>query len=215
MGITQATLNPQPAVYTFVDGGYLRAKFHGAMLRAFGTVPEIDFGMLRNFSRANRLFYYDCEVEDGTPSSEYQLWTERQFTLVRKADTCRLKLGTLRRSGKKKPASQKEVDVLLSVDLLACAFRQNMQEAVLIAGDLDFRPAIEEVVRHGTRVHLFYDESGVSQELLDSVDFRRSMSLSDYWQWTSTEYRESHPIPGIQAITTAAILVLAQPWRKG
>ena len=200
MGISWGPVAMRPSRYGFVDGGYLRSKFYESLLPVFGEVPDVDFKTLRDQIAADRMFFYDCENDEAEASTEYQVWTRNQLQLVRGADAYRLRLGTLTRSGKKKPASQKEVDVLLSVELLSNAFMRNMQEAVLVTGDLDFRPAIEEIVRHGTRVHLFYDESGASKDLLDVVDFRRPMSFATYYGWTSSEFQASHPIPRKMAV---------------
>jgi uncharacterized LabA/DUF88 family protein len=45
--------------------------------------------------------------------------------------------------GKKR--QQKEVDVLLAVDMLTRSFYKNMTKAVLLAGDRDFKPVVEVV----------------------------------------------------------------------
>ena len=52
---------------------------------------------------------------------------------------------------------QKGVDVLLAVEMLDHAFRKNMDEAWLLAGDADFVPLVEAVTRLGTWVNVIYD----------------------------------------------------------
>jgi hypothetical protein len=50
-----------------------------------------------------------------------------------------VRLGTV--TGKRR--RQKEVDILLATDMLTHGFNGNMKTAVLLSGDLDFRPIIE------------------------------------------------------------------------
>jgi len=48
------------------------------------------------------------------------------------------------------------VDILLGVDLVQLAAKQNIQEAVLVAGDSDFIPAIVAAKAEGVLVKLFH-----------------------------------------------------------
>jgi uncharacterized LabA/DUF88 family protein len=71
----------------------------------------------------------------------------------------------------KKPKNRlatKGVDIALTTDLLGNAYRDNYDVAVLIAGDGDYVPLVEEVKRLGKIVHVafFWTEgSGLSPEL--------------------------------------------------
>ncbi len=51
---------------------------------------------------------------------------------------------------------QKMIDVLLSVDLVRLSWRRDIQKAILITGDSDFVPAINEAKDAGVIVGVFY-----------------------------------------------------------
>ncbi|MBD2254416.1 NYN domain-containing protein [Nostoc parmelioides] len=54
-----------------------------------------------------------------------------------------------RPTGKAKK-EQKEIDIMIAVDMLTHSFQKNMDEATLLAGDLDFKPLIDALVLNGT-----------------------------------------------------------------
>jgi uncharacterized LabA/DUF88 family protein len=56
----------------------------------------------------------------------------------------------------------KGVDIALTKDMLSHAFRGNYEAAVLVAGDGDYLPLIEEVKRLGKLVYVaFFAEPGI------------------------------------------------------
>jgi len=71
----------------------------------------------------------------------------------------------------KKPRNRtrtKGVDIALTTDLLSNAYRDNFDSAVLVAGDGDYVPLVEEVKRLGKVVHVAFFEGegcGLSPEL--------------------------------------------------
>jgi len=66
----------------------------------------------------------------------------------------------------------KGVDIALATDLLGHAFRNNLDAAVLIAGDGDYVPMIEEVKRLGKRVYVAFlaQDSGLNPRLQVAAD---------------------------------------------
>ncbi len=62
------------------------------------------------------------------------------------------------------------VDVLMSLDIVSMCFDNQIQHAIIVAGDSDFIPAIKKAKEHGAIIHLFYHPSSVHNELLDEVD---------------------------------------------
>jgi uncharacterized LabA/DUF88 family protein len=73
---------------------------------------------------------------------------------------------------KKEKSSQKTkgVDIALSKDMLSHAFRGNFDTAILVAGDSDYVPLVEEVKRLGKRVHVHFIKAVTSPELMLSAD---------------------------------------------
>ena len=101
----------------------------------------------------------------------------------------------------KKSADQKHskgVDIALAADLLANAFRDNYDLAVLIAGDGDFVPVVEEVKRLGKVVYggFFAEEGdGLSPALRLAWDgtFNAGEAFKERWSKTATTGAEDAP----------------------
>ena len=104
--------------------------------------------------RAIRANYYTSVVGD-----ENKMWTVRNQIRELGFSPHVFKKG--RREDK-----AKAVDVTLTKDLLANAFFNNYDVAVLIAGDGDYVPVVEELKRLGEVVYLaFYERYGLSPDL--------------------------------------------------
>jgi uncharacterized LabA/DUF88 family protein len=96
--------------------------------------------------RPFRTFFYNCldnlQREKET-KAEFEARVQRQeqyFARIRSTRAVHLRSGTLTGHRRRR---QKEVDVLLAVDMLTHGFNRNMTHATLLAGDLDFRPIVE------------------------------------------------------------------------
>jgi uncharacterized LabA/DUF88 family protein len=70
---------------------------------------------------------------------------------VNSAEECHVRLGLVKGV---KPRRQKGVDVLLAVDMLTHAFRNSFERAVLVAGDLDFKPVVGRSPSASTRIKI-------------------------------------------------------------
>jgi uncharacterized LabA/DUF88 family protein len=53
---------------------------------------------------------------------------------------------------------QKDVDVLLAIDLVRLSSKGQIQKAFLVAGDADFSPVVKAAKDEGVMVKLFYSE---------------------------------------------------------
>lgn len=93
----------------------------------------------------------------------------------------------------KKPKGQskaKGVDIALSKDFLSHAFLNNYEVAVLIAGDGDYIPLINEVKRLGKVVYvLAFANSGLNPELRISSDRFFEMEPFFYDTWFAYTHR--------------------------
>ena len=70
---------------------------------------------------------------------------------------------------------QKQVDILLAIDMIKLALKNKIQHIILITGDSDFVPAVQFVKEEGVLVHLRHAES-YSKELSLSCDSSRQLS---------------------------------------
>ena len=180
----------EPCAYLFVDGGYLQMVWRERMVPFIGEQLQISYPRLLLCAGmyVRKALYYDCLddiARDGEPEEEYRRRVERQekvFNEIRSLDRYHVQLGTLR--GTQRRRRQKGVDVLLTVDMLTNAFRQNFTNAVLLAGDLDFKPVVQSLVQSGTDVLVLWDARSGSEELAFAADSQRRIMLDDLWNWS-------------------------------
>jgi hypothetical protein len=129
----------------FIDGAYLEFVLKGE----FGR-PPMDFAALANrvagARELLRTYFYDClPYQSARPTPD-----ERERFARRE---------------------QKRVDILLGVDLVQLATKHQISDAMVVAGDSDFLPAIEVAKQEGVVVHLFHGAS-LHNELLTRCDER-------------------------------------------
>jgi|GEM_PF-2017222 Uncharacterized conserved protein len=189
----------EEVTYAFIDGNYLRNVYEQTLKPFFLGEGDLDFGELKRNVSARKAFYYDCmdklprggELPDVLARRiEAQEWL---FNEIRSLDGYHVRLGTL--SGSDKGKRQKEVDVLLAVDMLSHAFHRNMTRAVLVAGDLDFRPVVDSLIQFGTYVQVFYEPRSGAKELGWAADFGAKITLPTLYSWSSELFRKGHPLP--------------------
>jgi hypothetical protein len=70
-----------------------------------------------------------------------------------------------------------------------------MSKAVLIAGDVDFRPVVEALVRHGVFVDVWYHRNSFAQELPGAADFGHEIRFRDLYSWNTEAFQRAHRIP--------------------
>lgn len=64
----------------------------------------------------------------------------------------------------------KGVDIQICIDVLNHVHRRNIDTVVLMTGDGDFEPLIDEVLRQGVQVYLAAFDSGLNRRLLLKAD---------------------------------------------
>jgi uncharacterized LabA/DUF88 family protein len=102
--------------------------------------------------RALRAYYYTSQVADDLTGSREELWA----------------LGFSPQVFKKVKGQEKSkgVDIALAKDLLSHAHGGNYEVAVLVAGDGDYVPLVEEVKRLGKLVYIqLFPSCGLNPEL--------------------------------------------------
>jgi NYN domain len=172
-----------------------------------GTAPVVEDEV--------RSFYYDCLDEEQRENEgvvEYQERLSQQtarLRALREVHGCHIRLGSLKGT---KTRRQKEVDVLMAVDMMAHAARGNMDTAVLVAGDLDFRPAVEALVQLGISVHVISDEKTTATELMWAASAYSSLSFDNFYDWTNAEQKDKCPTPSWASVSPPGA---AQPVKQG
>lgn len=113
-------------------------------------------------------FYYDCPPFQSDPPTKEEKTRKSGFDrFVYKLKTYprfQVRLGKLSRvdsqcehcGDKTTKYKQKRVDNLLTVDLTRAIWKDNISKAILITGDSDFVPAVEEANRAQILTHVYY-----------------------------------------------------------
>jgi len=147
----------------FIDGGYL------------DHVLKEEFGSRRiSYSRFStviaggkeilRTYYYTCPpFQSDPPSQEERERTARALSFYSSLESLprfEVKLGHLSRhfspTGGSAVFEQKQVDMLLGVDLVLLAAKHLIGDAAVVTGDSDFLPAIRIAKNEGVVVHLWH-----------------------------------------------------------
>ncbi len=184
--------------YVFIDGEYLRQRHREVMRDFFGVDGELELSPIMQQARASRAYFYDAIDYARLPEETDEAWEariillERYFSYIRSLDGFHVRPGSVRR-GKKR--EQKEVDVSLAVDMMEHGFNGSMSKAVLIAGDVDFRPVVEALVRHGVFVDVWYHRNSFAQELPGAADFGHEIRFRDLYSWSTGAFQRAHRIP--------------------
>ena len=168
-------MNAQYRNHAFVDGAYLRhlARDHSVDLpnprelvsNAIARSPLMEWcrsPISANAVALDRLTYYDAQPDEPEPIPAHLRSYWKAIELLFDTD---LGFGSVRG----RPRRQKGVDTLIAVDMLSGAFDRTFNVAILVAGDADFVPVVQEVKRRGAMVGLVA-ESSAADELKRAVD---------------------------------------------
>jgi len=199
--------------YLFIDGNYANEIYRQAMRDVFGIDDEPDPRSLLRAIRFHRAYYYDCPTEKRSDEAdpEYQARRDKQqayFDEFKELQGVHVRLGTLR--GRR--ARQKEVDVLLAVDMMTHGFNKTMSNAVLLTGDLDFRPVVDALVRNGIFVRIMYEAQSGSKELREAADYGIRLGWHQLYNWGRETFRSANRVP---EVTMNAPEFLFQPVESG
>jgi uncharacterized LabA/DUF88 family protein len=165
----------------FIDGGYiskiLKKESHNISVDYEKLVKEL----VPVKDNLLRTYYYDCEPYQSSPPTddEKQRFSKSQLFhhKLKSLSKFDVKLGKLQKI--KDTFKQKGVDVLLSIDLVELSLINKIDNAILIAGDSDYIPAITRVKAHGVTVHLYHSQntSEYHRELWEICDKRTSITI--------------------------------------
>jgi uncharacterized LabA/DUF88 family protein len=196
-GVSSPPQTMDRITYAFIDGNNVRAAQNRAMKEVFGVPGDLAPDRIAPTS-ALRTYFYDC-LDDLKRASE----TEEEFksrveaqeevlSQVHSRPGLHFRFGTLK-GGRRR--AQKEVDILLAVDMLTHGFNRNMSHAILVSGDLDFRPMVEALVRGGVFVEVWYEKRSGAKELPAAADFGVEIGWQSLYNWNSDAFRQVHTPP--------------------
>ena len=146
----------------FLDGAYL-----SALLRNEFGKQRINYHGLSEILTGDRellrTYYYDAlpfQSNPPTPEDENKMEASRRFiNALQMLPKYQIRLGRLEHRGTvggRPRFEQKQVDILLGVDLVHLAAKGHITHAILVAGDSDFIPAISMAKAEGVVVSLYH-----------------------------------------------------------
>lgn len=207
---------PQEISYLFVDGGYLRKVAEKIGDTFFGGAePPINYEALGGgFTKS---FYYDClpapRTGEGSEAHKARVSPQRaQLSAIRSLRGWHVVEGVVAGTGSR--ARQKQVDIHIAVDLLTHSYSKNMHKAAFIAGDQDFKPLVEAVVRDGMFIEIWYERSSASADLLDAADDRVELDIYSFYRFVDAPFRDANPLPS-RAYSPPPIPATARLERSG
>ncbi len=155
-----------------IDGGYL-----DFLQRSFGS-PRIDYGRMAQAVADKldftllRCVYFNClpYLAPSPAPEEMDAFRKKQgfYERLQKLPRFEVKLGRLAYRGVdehtgKPVLEQKQVDVLLTTEMVYAAARRSVDAIILLSGDGDFLPALELVKREGLTFALVHGTRSGSQ----------------------------------------------------
>lgn len=196
-GLSAGYAGPKEVHYMFIDGEQLRRTADEVGNSWFGKPLEIDYRMLQG--ACQKVFYYDClpANKQGADETAFKAKLDSKvafFNELRRLHGWHVSQG-LAKHRKKEPQQQKEVDILIAVDMLTHTHRGNMHRLTFVSGDQDFAPLIEAVVRDGMYVELLYPEGHTAQDLMDFADVAKPMDVDFMFGIATQTFKRHHGLP--------------------
>lgn len=185
-GGSGAPPKPFEKVMVFIDGGWLREicdryakKKNTLLINPKASFSHLAWAFKRMFNtfgenpfRADliRIYYYDAIVDEKHPEFESQ---RKYFDAIEAQYAYTVRLRKLVQSSKSR-FKQKGVDVMMSIDALTKAYRDQYDTGMFMAGDGDFVPLIEAIKDAGKKTMCIYYPANTSDDLYKCSDMRIS-----------------------------------------
>ena len=174
-------MRPTHRIMVFVDGENLVARYQD-MLKD-GCIPRDDmfherdvavwhpsFTQLARYHEILRVTYYTYVVGDDNRVKNVRE-AIRQLTFSKHGASMLPNCVTpcvFKKDSRSRHA--KGVDIQIPVDVLSHVYRHNVDAVLLLSGDGDYAPLIDEVSRNGVQVFLSTFSKGFNPYLRDKVD---------------------------------------------
>lgn len=186
---------PQDRAALFLDAGYLDKLCQDLFAVPSGgkKIPlAVDFRRLASAVspvKPWRTYYYHClPYQDDPPLPAQHAVREAKARFVgflSRIPRWVIREGRIERRGPAgKPEQsiyvQKRVDVMLAVDLVRLAWKGEITHAVLLAGDADFIPAVEDARAAGVKVTLRYAPGAAHADLIAACDAALPLKREDF-----------------------------------
>ncbi|MDO4911030.1 MAG: NYN domain-containing protein [Corynebacterium sp.] len=176
----------------YVDTSYLLASFYNAWNAGARSQLDIDLPavvdrlkvMAENQfeQRVHRQLWYDGIPDTGP---------HRYQRTLRNCDGVQMRTGHLIEAGERR--TQKAVDTRLVADMVIASLKGQCSDIILVSGDADMIPGVEEAIAAGVRVHLYgFGWDSMSAALRHRCDTVTILDPREDFQDTM----ELHPLEG-------------------
>lgn len=198
MGLSNRAMNTRNKVMVFIDGAYIRKytkEKHGTdLLNYYNLGHKLALTAAGSNPNLIRIYYYDAlasmkdaekvqdQLERATVKGRTtQLIAEQEeyFERISKQEFVTIRLGRLVVANKETPR-QKGVDILMAIDMLAAAYENQYDWAVLVAGDSDFLELVKKVKHMGVNIMGFYFKDHIAKELVNEFDRRNDLDSFNF-----------------------------------
>jgi uncharacterized LabA/DUF88 family protein len=156
-----------------VEGAYYKRDcFLWLAAGGDGTAARFQVESSRLRDHALRAYYYTSLVGD------YPI-----LSTVRN-DLCKMGFSPEVFKKDRRDEKAKGVDIALTKDMLSHGFRNNYEIAVLVAGDADYVPVVEELKRLGKLVYIwFFAQEGLHPDLRLAADYFKDLTEDLVGSW--------------------------------
>ncbi len=174
------TGRPQAAV--FIDGAYIgmatkEVSDHGQ--RVMVDFEKMCDELVGPYSRL-RTYYYSTLPADEDAADHVAKFHD----MLRFSSRCEVKLGKMKGPYEGGKGRQKQVDILLALDMFRLALSGKVDMEILISGDGDYVPALQAVKDQGVLTKIVHIAgTGVENEFKLVADAHLEIGEADFRRW--------------------------------
>ncbi len=137
-----------------------------------------------SYSRLRTCFYNTLPSDDKSAKG-----IERFHAGLRLANRIEVRLGKTRTTPKGEKDRQKQVDILLALDMYKLALSGKIDLAILLSGDGDFVPVLQAVKDEGVLTKVVYSRESIDHELRLVADMHHEIGAADFRRWQLRKVR--------------------------
>jgi len=162
--VEQRYINEKVAI--FIDGGNM---FHGSSYLQVKINYKKLIDILRKDRWLLRAYFYTGIPTGDMPEDIRNQW-KKQKKFLNELKNIGIKVKTMPLKRTPEGYIEKGVDILLATDMVSLAFRNAYDTAILVSGDSDYVPVVEEIQQLGKRVENASFKRTSSYELRNVCD---------------------------------------------
>jgi len=167
--------DPKDRVQIFIDGSNLYHALKNECKNVHLDYLKFSY-LLANGRKLIRTYFYISTL-DATKKAQEAQDQQRFLNALREVPYITIKHRPLNYA--KVVPVEKGVDILIATDMLTNALRNGYDTAILVSGDGDFAPVLEEIARAGKQVENAAFRSSRSDALVSASDLFIELNKND------------------------------------